>query len=418
MSLTTPSASSPVRPILAVGNTNQTSPGTTTLEKLPDDLKRKIGKFLTSDEFTPALEEEIEASNELQAINPDTNPEQWNAGMKKWKGARNVISCIFPCKGGDRMVGAHGLTYMDRVINDGKGALARFLVNIGFFPSSTLHVAATRGYAPTVRGLLAKPESNIIDINKQDENGKTPLNAVLSLPETHADIVKILLKAGADSNIEDNTGYTPLLWAAGEGFIESARDLLAAGANPNHQNHAGNTPLHLAVVDKNRQMAQFLVEEAHANLHLTNQMGNTPLRLAENFAREFALKPKHKLSYNQQEIEARYQEMITLLRNAEDEEIQRASVALVTLRNHKPEHLGDDDISTKPYGLPRSDTPLSELDLDDNTSTSLSENGDYDEDGYNADESDQAPDRSSTPLSGIFYSSMARTRSVKRQRAE
>ena len=72
---------------------------------------------------------------------------------------------------------------------------------------------------------------------------------------------------------------TPLVFAAREGDLESARLLVAAGANVNQQTEYGWTPLLTAVNNRNYALAQFLVERG-ANVNLANKGGWTPLYLA------------------------------------------------------------------------------------------------------------------------------------------
>jgi ankyrin repeat protein len=76
-------------------------------------------------------------------------------------------------------------------------------------------------------------------------------------------------------------GLTPLVFAAREGDLESARLLVKAGANINQQTEYGWTPLLTAVNNRNYQLAQFLVEQG-ADVNLPNKGGWTPLYLASD----------------------------------------------------------------------------------------------------------------------------------------
>ena len=51
----------------------------------------------------------------------------------------------------------------------------------------------------------------------------------------HVEIVKILLAAGANPNLQDMYGRTALTSASEVGYLEIVKILLAAGANVNHQ---------------------------------------------------------------------------------------------------------------------------------------------------------------------------------------
>ena len=74
-------------------------------------------------------------------------------------------------------------------------------------------------------------------------------------------------------------GLTPLIFAAREGDIESARALLDAGANVNQQSEYGWSPLLTAVNNRNYQLAKLLIDRG-ANVNLANKGLWTPLYLA------------------------------------------------------------------------------------------------------------------------------------------
>jgi len=74
-------------------------------------------------------------------------------------------------------------------------------------------------------------------------------------------------------------GLTPLVLAAREGDLESARLLLAAGADVNQATEYGWTPLLTATNNRNYQLAQYLVERG-ADVNKANKGNWTPLYLA------------------------------------------------------------------------------------------------------------------------------------------
>lgn len=83
--------------------------------------------------------------------------------------------------------------------------------------------------------------------------GTRPLHAAQSV-----EMVDLLLKYGADSNVQTHDGDTPLHVAARWGKPDIARRLLQAGANPNRKNVAGQTPLDVAREAKNAEAIEVL----------------------------------------------------------------------------------------------------------------------------------------------------------------
>jgi ankyrin repeat protein len=58
----------------------------------------------------------------------------------------------------------------------------------------------------------------------------------------HAEVVTILLKAGAEVNAKVLENCTPLYYAAENGHAEVVKILLMAGADPRAADRAGKTP--------------------------------------------------------------------------------------------------------------------------------------------------------------------------------
>lgn len=93
-----------------------------------------------------------------------------------------------------------------------------------------------------------------------DREGRTPLH--FAAQEQRADMVRLLLKAGAIVDAEDKHGNTPL-WKAvfsSRGDGEVIGILRAGGADPNHANRDSTSPVGLARRIANYDVARFFAD--------------------------------------------------------------------------------------------------------------------------------------------------------------
>lgn len=112
-------------------------------------------------------------------------------------------------------------------------------------------------------------------------DGDDPL-VLAALKRGHTVVAKIVLEAGADANLRNKLGLTPLLMACGKttlGYRVIAEALIAKGANVNVRDVIGNTPLILAISGGMFDIAKMLIDKG-ANVGMATQKGETPLELA------------------------------------------------------------------------------------------------------------------------------------------
>ena len=149
---------------------------------------------------------------------------------------------------------------------------------------TVLMTAARTGNVPVIQALLrhdARPGL------REDFYGETAL--IWAAVADHADAVTALLNAGADINersahaswARKNYGltrlsqgeWTPLMYAAREGALDSGRVLLARGADVNAVDPDGATALVLAIINYHYDFAQMLLDfKANPNLADTTGM--------------------------------------------------------------------------------------------------------------------------------------------------
>ena len=181
---------------------------------------------------------------------------------------------------------------------------------------NALHLAAHNGNAELVKLLLAQDG---VDVNAPDAFGRSALHHACLREKD--DAAKVLLAAGADTDMFDKNGFTPLQlgifmgnadilpvftahyggkagWntrtaekqesllhlAVRHGSEMQVRRVLDLGVDLCAANAAGESPLHLAIATSNIHIAEMLLKEmAQQNISpdaLADNNGNTPVHAA------------------------------------------------------------------------------------------------------------------------------------------
>merc|ERR1712130_716341 len=98
---------------------------------------------------------------------------------------------------------------------------------------------------------------------------------------SHAEeLLSFLDGQGAQLDVPDAGGITPLHWAAMNSCRAAADTLLDFGVNPNPQDKEGNTPFHYAVECGNLKVAKILFKASKDALKIKNFSGQSALYCA------------------------------------------------------------------------------------------------------------------------------------------
>ena len=115
------------------------------------------------------------------------------------------------------------------------------------------------------------------NVNAQEKYGWTPLHwAALN---GYYDVAKLLIENGADVNIKNNGGWTPLHEAAFKECYDIVKLLIDNGADVNTQNEDGTSPLHISAMKGYRDIIKYLIENG-ADVNVQDKDGWAPLHYA------------------------------------------------------------------------------------------------------------------------------------------
>ena len=142
--------------------------------------------------------------------------------------------------------------------------------NVGY---TCLTLAASHGQTETVRYLVGLPE---VDVNQRGDDF-TALH--WACQEDFPDVVKVLIDAGADIEVKDDNGCSPLLLASKDGSLATVRMLVKAGADVSGTDNERETCLTLAAYFGHTETVRHLLCLPEVDVNQSCNSGFTSLHL-------------------------------------------------------------------------------------------------------------------------------------------
>jgi len=131
--------------------------------------------------------------------------------------------------------------------------------------------------------LISHAERVASRVHFKDNSGKTPLH--YAAEKGPPALVKFLIDNGAKVNEKDEYGQTPLHQATKEGHKEIVKILIVSGADVNIQGESNRPPLFWPIVNGNKEIVQVLLNNG-ANVNVQDSSYRTPFQWAVTYNRE------------------------------------------------------------------------------------------------------------------------------------
>jgi serine/threonine protein kinase/ankyrin repeat protein len=187
-----------------------------------------------------------------------------------------------------------GFTALMRAANRGNITVVQYLAGCGADVNikskdnlTALLVAAKWGNLQVV---LYLAEEGGADLEAKDRDGHTILTMKTFIGKTtlmtaaevgFIQLVRLLVKHGADVNAHDEGGCTALMWATDRGHVDIVRYLAEeGGADVDAQDENRQTALVHAVQREHLEIVRCLVQEYGADANVRDKRGRTAVRLA------------------------------------------------------------------------------------------------------------------------------------------
>lgn len=202
------------------------------------------------------------------------------------KGNAQIVELLVR-KGADvNLALSPGDTALFAAVRKGNSALIDYLLRAGADPGprlpngwTPLHSLAYNGRVLDLKNLLSYIKAGSGKVDPRDKHGITPL--MYASEKGHIEIIRLLLRNGANPNAQSNTGMTPLLFLACSRtqYLKAALDLIKGGANANLVDKDGMSPL-MAAAYRNHEALAALLQSKGADNSLRNKVQKTAADIA------------------------------------------------------------------------------------------------------------------------------------------
>jgi ankyrin repeat protein len=191
------------------------------------------------------------------------------------KESKYILSLSAACRGGD-------LEKTEELVKKGADVNGEIIAHVKNKKTQKLEKLKSNILIETIKhqqqDIIKYLIKNGADINKSNSKGVTPLMfAIMYFPQK-LEIVEFMLNHQANLKVKDKAGNTPLTGAVGAGRAAAVKLLMKHGANVNAPTRKGLTPLMLAVASNNPEMFKLLLENG-ADMNKRHPKGWTVFQL-------------------------------------------------------------------------------------------------------------------------------------------
>ncbi|WP_264688688.1 ankyrin repeat domain-containing protein [Wolbachia endosymbiont (group B) of Catoptria pinella] len=164
----------------------------------------------------------------------------------------NVVNLLLDRGANLKATDMYGRTSLDLAIHKGYEDIVEVLKQKQLDLDKELLISTEKGDLEKVRDGIRQGAN----VNVQDGQGWTPV--FWAIQKNNFNIVELLLNNNADIKVKDNEGWTPIHWAVQLGSLDVVKRLVERGADVNALTADGRTPYDLAINQNYREIKEYL----------------------------------------------------------------------------------------------------------------------------------------------------------------